>query len=104
MANYVLVHDAWRGGWVWERVTKRLRKARHSVYARSLTGLAERCHLLTLGVTLDTHVQDMTDNVLICGDSSLTAICFSWQPGCFVGARCAGLEDKRVQLDATSSV
>jgi pimeloyl-ACP methyl ester carboxylesterase len=78
MANYVLVHGAWRGGWVWESVTKQLRKAGHSVYAPSLTGLAERRHLLTSGVTLDTHVRDIVSlmefedlrNVVLCGHSA----------------------------------
>jgi len=54
MATFVLVHGAWRGGWAWERVVKQLREAGHSVYAPSLTGLAERHHLLNAGVNLTT--------------------------------------------------
>jgi pimeloyl-ACP methyl ester carboxylesterase len=77
MATFVLVHGGWRGGWAWERVAKQLREAGHNVYAPSLTGLAERHHLLNAGVNLTTHIQDtvsliefenLTD-VVLCGHS-----------------------------------
>jgi hypothetical protein len=32
MATFVLVHEAWRGGWCYNRVAKRLRHAGHEVY------------------------------------------------------------------------
>ena len=63
MATFVLVHGAWRGGWAWERVAKQLREAGHSVYAPSLTGLAERHHLLNAGVNLTTHIQDIASRM-----------------------------------------
>jgi len=31
MANFVLVHAAWRGGWTWKRVARQLRAAGHEV-------------------------------------------------------------------------
>jgi pimeloyl-ACP methyl ester carboxylesterase len=78
VATFVLVHGAWRGGWAWERVAKQLREAGHSVYAPSLTGLAERHHLLNAGVNLTTHIQDIVSliefenlaDVILCGHSS----------------------------------
>lgn len=56
---FVLVHGAWRGGWVWERVARRLRDAGARVYAPTLTGLAERSHLLRDDITLTTHIDDV---------------------------------------------
>ena len=61
MANYVLVHGAWSGGWSWDPVVPALRAAGHDVYAPTLTGLGERSHLvgrhLPLGLGL--HVEDV---------------------------------------------
>ena len=59
MANFVLVHGAWHGGWCWQRVTKALQQAGHRVHAVTLTGLGERAHLLSASITLDTHVDDV---------------------------------------------
>ena len=52
MATFVLVHGGWRGGWVWDRVAKQLRENGHRVYTPTLSGLAERSHLLNVGVNL----------------------------------------------------
>lgn len=59
MANFVLVHGAWHGGWCWKKVRTRLATAGHDVYTPTLTGLGERAHLLTADVGLDTHIQDV---------------------------------------------
>ena len=59
MANFVLVHGAWHGGWCWQRVTSLLQQQGHRVYAVTLTGLGERAHLLSPAITLDTHIDDV---------------------------------------------
>ncbi|HAL37350.1 MAG TPA: esterase [Polaromonas sp.] len=59
MANFVLVHGAWHGGWCWQRVTAVLQKDGHRVHAVTLTGLGERAHLLSPAITLDTHIDDV---------------------------------------------
>lgn len=59
MANFVLVHGAWHGGWCWQRVTSLLQQQGHRVHAVTLTGLGERAHLLAPGITLDTHIDDV---------------------------------------------
>ncbi len=59
MANFVLVHGAWHGGWCWQRVTAMLQKDGHRVHAVTLTGLGERANLLAPGITLDTHINDV---------------------------------------------
>lgn len=59
MANFVLVHGAWHGGWCWQRVTSLLQAQGHRVHAVTLTGLGERAHLLAPNITLDTHIDDV---------------------------------------------
>ena len=59
MANFVLVHGAWHGGWCWQRVTAALQAQGHRVHAVTLTGLGERAHLLSPAITLDTHIDDV---------------------------------------------
>jgi pimeloyl-ACP methyl ester carboxylesterase len=61
--NFVLVHGATAGGWLWKDVATCLRAAGHHVYTPTLTGLGDRKHLLTREVDLYTHIQDIV-NVL----------------------------------------
>jgi pimeloyl-ACP methyl ester carboxylesterase len=57
--TYVLVHGAWNGGWIWRPVAERLRARGHRVLAPTNTGLAERRHLLSRQITLETFVDDV---------------------------------------------
>ena len=59
MTTYVLVSGLWLGGWAWRDVTKALRGAGHEVFPLTLTGVADRSHLLGPGVDLDTHTEDI---------------------------------------------
>ena len=61
MATFVLVHGAWHGGWCWGRVAKLLRAEGHDVYTPTLTGLADRSHLMAPTINLSTHVRDITN-------------------------------------------
>ena len=61
MANFVLVHGAWHGGWCWQRVMAALQKGGHRVHAVTLTGLGERAHLLSPAITLETHINDVAN-------------------------------------------
>lgn len=61
MATYVLVHGSFHGGWCWQRVASLLREAGHEVWAPTLTGLAERQHLLSPEVDLSTHTRDVAE-------------------------------------------
>lgn len=77
MSTFVLVHGAWQGNWVWERVTDRLHAAGHRVYAPSLTGLGERAHLAGPEINLETHIADVMgviehhelNDIVLCGHS-----------------------------------
>ncbi len=59
MTNFVLVHGAWHGGWVWRKIEGPLRALGHQVFAPTLTGLGERAHLASKDVVLETHIQDI---------------------------------------------
>ena len=63
MANFVLVHGAFIGGWAFRHVTSILRANGHHVFTPTLTGTAERIHLLQPAVNYSTHVEDVS-NVL----------------------------------------
>src|SRR5262252_144023 len=59
--TFVLIHGAYHGGWCWKKVVDILERAGHKVYAPSLTGLADRSHLLSMSLTLDTHITDISN-------------------------------------------
>lgn len=59
MASFVLVPGGWLGGWVWARVSPRLRAAGHDVHPITLTGLGDRAHLGTPETDLAAHVRDV---------------------------------------------
>src|SRR5690349_8266633 len=82
--TFVLVSGAFCGGWIWRRVTDRLERDGHKVYAQSLTGLADRSHLLTKDVNLDTHIADVVNLIKWEG---LEDVCLvAWSYAGFVGA------------------
>jgi len=77
MTTFVLVHGAWRGSWLWKRVRPLLQAEGHEVFAPTLTGLADRSHLLAPEINLETHIDDVANlfewedlsNVVLCGHS-----------------------------------
>lgn len=75
--TFVLVHGAWHGGWCWARVRDILTARGHRVFTPTLTGLADRSHLMSHDITLDTHILDVANliewerlkDVVLCGHS-----------------------------------
>jgi pimeloyl-ACP methyl ester carboxylesterase len=59
MATYVLVHGGGHGGWCYQPVARQLRGLGHEVHAPTLSGLADRAHLLSAATGLDTHIADI---------------------------------------------
>ncbi|PNU04199.1 alpha/beta hydrolase [Novosphingobium guangzhouense] len=59
MATFVLVHGGGHGGWCYKPVAQRLRALGHEVHTPSLSGLADRAHLMSAAITLDTHIADI---------------------------------------------
>ena len=78
MANIVLIHGAYQGGWIWQPVARQLRAAGHNVYAPSLDGCADRSSQLRPGIDTETHGQEIADllfyedlhDVVLAGTSS----------------------------------
>lgn len=77
MANFVLIHGAWHGGWCWRDTARELRAAGHDVFTPTLTGVGERAHQGGENITLETHVRDACgcieaeelSDVILCGHS-----------------------------------
>jgi pimeloyl-ACP methyl ester carboxylesterase len=61
MATFVLVHGGGHGGWCYAKVARLLRAEGHDVRAPTLTGLADRSHLLSPDIDLDTHITDIVE-------------------------------------------
>ena len=77
MANFVLVHGGGHGGWCYHKVERLLRAAGHTVFSPTLTGLAERAHLVSASTDLETHITDVAslfhfadiENAIVVGHS-----------------------------------
>lgn len=75
--DFVLVHGAWHGAWCWRRVAERLQRAGHRTWVPTLSGLADRGHLLAPSTTLQTHIDDVVrlvqwedlDSIVLVGHS-----------------------------------
>ena len=92
-SNFVLVHGAWGGGWIWRRVADRLQARGRRVFTPTLTGLADRSHLLSPKVNLSTHILDVVnlmkweelDGVVLVGHSYggmvITGVTAEAEPG-----------------------
>ena len=84
MAAIVLIHGAYQGGWIWQRVVRRLTADGHTVFAPSLDGCAERRHALRPVITTETHgaeiaelmfFEDLHDVVLVGTSSGGMVVC-----------------------------
>ncbi|MBP9765238.1 alpha/beta hydrolase [Candidatus Babeliales bacterium] len=59
MATIILVHGAFQGDWVWDKITPTLRAAGHTVYSPTLQGLGSRASELTQQTGLQDHIADV---------------------------------------------
>lgn len=78
MANFVLLHGAYQGGWIWGPVRERLETNGHRVCAPSLDGCGDRANSLRPGITTETHgaeiaalleMEDLSDVVMVATSS-----------------------------------
>jgi pimeloyl-ACP methyl ester carboxylesterase len=102
MSTFVLVHGAWHGAWCWNRVRRALQAQGHEVFSPTLTGLAERCHLLSRETDLQTHIDDVM-NLLQWEDLSDIVLCGHSYGGCVISGvadRAPGRIGALVYLDA----
>ncbi len=102
MATFVLVHGAWHGSWCWKRVRPALQAAGHNVFTPTLTGVADRSHLLSPDVNLDTHIADVV-NLMRWEELSDVVLCGHSYGGCVVSGVADRIPDRigaLVYLDA----
>ncbi|HYM39409.1 MAG TPA: alpha/beta hydrolase [Thermoplasmata archaeon] len=77
MTQFVLVPGAWLGAWAWKKVVPPLEERGHVACPVTLTGVAERAHLASMDVGMETGIQDVLnvihyndlDDVVLVGHS-----------------------------------
>jgi pimeloyl-ACP methyl ester carboxylesterase len=67
LADFVLVHGAWGGGWAYDRLARELRDRGHRVVVAQLKGLGTRRDELHAGIALSDHVDDVADQIEAAG-------------------------------------
>lgn len=63
MVEFVLVPGAWLGAWAWERVIPPLEEGGHVGHPVTLTGMAERAHLTSADLGIETGIQDVLNAI-----------------------------------------
>jgi pimeloyl-ACP methyl ester carboxylesterase len=102
MSTFVLVHGAWHGSWCWKHVRRALQEQGHEVFTPTLTGVADRSHLLSPAVNLDTHINDVV-NLIRWEELSDVVLCGHSYGGCVVSGVADRIPDRvgaLVYLDA----
>ena len=64
MADFLLIHGAWHGGWCWDRVRPILEEAGHRTVAPTLSGLEQQRTEAVEEIDLSTHVDDVVGAAL----------------------------------------
>lgn len=103
MTTYVLIPGACHGAWCFDDLSAALRAAGHRVLAYTLTGFAERAHLLHAGVNLETHVTDVLSALSVEPDADDLVLVGHSYGGMVITAvadRIPGQVDALVYLDA----
>ncbi len=95
MANFVLLHGAYQGGWIWQRVAGRLAAAGHRAYAPSLDGCAERRHQLRAGITTESQATEIAE--LLFYEDLSEVVLAGTSAGGMVLCRTAELARERIQ-------
>jgi pimeloyl-ACP methyl ester carboxylesterase len=67
VTDYVLVHGAWGGGHVYNRLAGELRDAGHRVVIAALTGLGSRADELSPAIELSRHIADVIEQIEAAG-------------------------------------
>ena len=70
MTTFVLVPGMCHGAWCFDDLIASLRSAGHRVLPVTLSGVAERAHVLPGGVNLDTHITDVLAAIDAAGEAA----------------------------------
>jgi pimeloyl-ACP methyl ester carboxylesterase len=94
MTTFVLIHGAYQGGWIWNRVAEQLRAKGHLVLAPTLDGCAERKGQLRAGINTETHADEVAG--LLFYNDLKDVVLAGTSTGGMVMARVAELARERV--------
>ena len=94
MANIVLIHGAYQGGWIWGPVASRLRAVGHNVFAPTLDGCGEHGHQMRPGIDTESHGQEIAS--LLYYENLTDAVLVGTSSGGMVMARAAEQAADRV--------
>lgn len=102
MTDYLLIHGAFQGGWVWRDVAAGLRSRGHRVHTPTLTGCGHLHHGAREGIDLNTYIQDALNYLQFedIGDVVLAAHSFSGLVAGAVMTRLPHLIRRAVFVDA----
>lgn len=102
MTDFVLVHGAWCGSWVFARLAADLRDAGHRVLIAELTGLGSRQDAFHPGITLTTCIDDVTAQIAEAGLDRFVLVGHSWGGMVITGVatRLGSRIDALVYIDA----
>jgi pimeloyl-ACP methyl ester carboxylesterase len=78
MANFVFLHGAFQGGWVWKDVEAFLRGSGHEVHVPTLTGSGHLSYLLNDRLGLDSAVEDVVSLLFHQDVREAVLVCHSW--------------------------
>lgn len=95
--TFVLLPPAWAGSWIYAGTADALRAQGHTVFTPTLTGLADRSHLLRAEVDMDTHINDVLNLIKWEGLDKVVLVGHS-----FTGGVVSGVAEKA--LDKLSAV
>lgn len=95
MTTYVLLHGAYQGGWIWQRVTPHLRDAGHTWLAPTLDGCAERRHALRAGIDTESQAAEVAE--LLFFEDLHDVVLVGTSCGGMVACRVAELVPERVR-------
>jgi pimeloyl-ACP methyl ester carboxylesterase len=79
--TFVLLPPAWAGSWIYAGTAEALRAQGHTVFTPTLTGLADRSHLLRTDVDMDTHANDVLNLIKWEGLSNVVLVGHSFTGG-----------------------
>ena len=87
--QFLLVHGAWHGGWVWKEMADLLRYQGYSVSCPTQTGLGERKHLISSDITLQIFIEDIVNHIISEDLYNIILVGHS-----FAGSTISGVADK----------
>lgn len=94
MSTYVLLHGAYLGGWVYNRVTPHLRAAGHTVFTPTLDGCAERHHALRPGIDTESQAAEVAEMLFF--EDLQDVVLFGTSTGGMVACRVAEIARERI--------